>query len=80
MEREEILSQINKIFTAILRKEIVLNYETTAKDVPGWDSLTNMMLIDGIEKQFSFKFKLSEVRKLNNVGDLVDIVKIKTTR
>ena len=81
MEDQEILEQVNKLFTKILKKpNVVLSYETTAADVDGWDSLTHMMLIDSVEKHFAIKLKLMEVMKLNNVGDLVAIVKLKTTK
>ncbi len=81
MEDQEILEQVNKLFTKILKKpNVVLTYETTAADVDGWDSLTHMMLIDSVEKHFAIKLKLMEVMKLNNVGDLVAIVKLKTTK
>ena len=81
MEDQEILEQVNKLFTKILKKpNVVLSYETTAADVDGWDSQTHMMLIDIVEKHFAIKLKLMEVMKLNNVGDLVAIVKLKTTK
>lgn len=43
METEEILRKLDMIFRDILKNEnITLTPETTAKDVDGWDSLTNM--------------------------------------
>ena len=46
MEIEEILRELDTIFRDILKNEnITLTTETTAKDVDGWDSLTNMRLI-----------------------------------
>ena len=51
MEIEEILRELDTIFRDILKNEnITLTPETTAKDVDGWDSLTNMRLITAIEK------------------------------
>ena len=51
METEEILRELDTIFRDILKNEnITLTPETTAKDVDGWDSLTNMRLITAIEK------------------------------
>ena len=51
MEIEEILRELDTIFRDILKNEnITLTTETTAKDVDGWDSLTNMRLITAIEK------------------------------
>lgn len=80
MEDQEIISQINTIFSAILKKPIELTSTTTAADVAGWDSLTHMMLIDSIEKHFAIKFKLMEIMKLNNIGDMVGFIKKKVNK
>ena len=54
METEEILHELDTIFRDILKNEnITLTPETTAKDVDGWDSLTNMRLITAIEKHYN---------------------------
>ena len=49
----------------------------TAKDVEGWDSLSNIRLIMSVEKQFGVKFSASEVGKLKNVGELADLIAAK---
>ena len=55
MEIEEILRELDTIFRDILKNEnITLTTETTAKDVDGWDSLTNMRLITAIENITTF--------------------------
>ena len=60
MEIEEILRELDTIFRDILKNEnITLTTETTAKDVDGWDSLTNMRLITAIEKHYNIRFGLS---------------------
>ncbi len=75
MERQEILQKLNSIFSNVLKNgDIQLSDSTTAADVNGWDSLSNMMLMSDIEKHFAIKFKLSEVMKLKNVGDLVTCI------
>ena len=62
MEIEEILRELDTIFRDILKNEnITLTTETTAKDVDGWDSLTNMRLITAIEKHYNIRFGLREI-------------------
>ena len=39
-----------------------------------WDSLEQINLLTAIEKKFNIKFKLSDVRGLKDVGDLLDLV------
>ena len=43
-------------------------------DDEDWDSLEQINLLTAIEKKFSIKFKLADVRNLKNVGDLLDLV------
>lgn len=67
----EILEALNGIFRHVLRNESLnLTETTTAHDVDGWDSLTNMLLISEVEKAFGVRFNFREIVKMKNVGDL----------
>ena len=76
METEEILRELDTIFRDI-QKNITLPPETTAKDVDGWDSLTNMRLITAIEKHYNIRFGLREILKFKHVGDLCASIQAK---
>lgn len=67
----EILEVLNGIFRHVLKNESLnLTETTTAHDVDGWDSLTNMLLISEVEKAFGVRFNFREIVKMKNVGDL----------
>lgn len=71
MTQNEIMDALHSIFRTVLKNDfITLTAETTANDVDGWDSVTNVMIIDEIEKQFGLSFKLRDIIKMKNVGDL----------
>lgn len=71
METTELLEILNGIFRKVLKRDdIALNEDTTAHDVDGWDSLTNMVLISEIENKFRVRFTFRDIVKLKNVGDL----------
>ena len=71
MELSDILKQINEIFCEVLNNSTInLNENTTAEDVDEWDSLSNIRLISEVEKHFGVKFKLREILKMKNVGEL----------
>jgi acyl carrier protein len=53
---------------------IVLTDDTSAKDIAGWDSLTNVKLIVRVEKAFKIRFGTGEVVGINNVGELVALI------
>ena len=78
METEEILRELDTIFRDILKNEnIALTPATTAKDVEGLDSLTNMRLITAIEKHYNIRFGLREILKFKHVGDLCASIQAK---
>ncbi len=72
MEREEIKERLTVIFRDVFEdEEIALSDELTAEDIDNWDSLTHMMLIAAIEKEFGFKFKLKQLTSLDSVGSII---------
>lgn len=76
MNKEDILVTIKKSFVKILEHE---NFElddlTTAKDVDGWESITHLLIMNEVEKSFNIKFKLMDLMSMENVGDLINVVK-----
>ena len=76
MDEQEIYERLTKIFEDVFDEDsIKITPELTAKDVDGWDSLTHIRLMLTVEKAFKVKFSASEIGKLENVGDLVKLVK-----
>ncbi|MEO7534681.1 MAG: acyl carrier protein [Ferruginibacter sp.] len=79
MEKPEILKGLVEVFDEIFENHnTTINETTTAQDIEEWDSLTNIELIVAVEKKFDIQFRSSEIETLGNVGDLRDIVFIKT--
>ena len=79
MERDEIKNEVKKIFVSVLKNNnFEISDELTANDVDGWDSLSHMIIITEVEKKFEIKFKLKDLNKLNNIGNMIDIVALKT--
>ena len=73
------LDELTSLFQQVFDDdELVVTRATTADDVEGWDSLTHVTLMLGIEKRFGIRFKSSQVASLKNVGELVDLVETLT--
>ena len=72
MERAEVYSRLTDVFRDVFDREVALADETTAADVPGWDSLNHITLIGTIEDEFDVKFPMKDVVGMKNVGELVD--------
>jgi|JI9StandDraft_1071089.scaffolds.fasta_scaffold681519_1 acyl carrier protein len=76
MDKAEIKEKIKGILLSVLQHDnFEMVDELSAKDVDGWDSLTHMDIITEIESLFGVRFKLKELNKLNNLGNLIDLVK-----
>lgn len=76
MDEAQIYVRLTEIFEDVFDEDsIVVTPELAAKDVDGWDSLTHIRLILTVEKAFKIKFSTSEMGKMENVGDLVKLIK-----
>lgn len=53
-----------------------IDENTTADDVPGWNSLSHANILMAIEDYFHIEFDLSEVLSAENVGELVGLIKV----
>lgn len=75
MNRNEIVEKLTLVFHEVFNDNtIVLREDMTAADVENWDSLTHMLMITKVEETFGIKFKLKELNKLKQVGDIVSLV------
>ena len=66
------------ILSALNLDDWELDEQTTASQVPGWDSLSYVNIIVAVEKHFQVRFRNLEVLRLKNVGDLQRLVDSKT--
>ena len=78
MSRQEILEQLNSVFTDVLDEgSIQLTESNTADDVEGWDSLTHVQLVVAVEKKFGMRFSAKEIQSWKNVGEMIDSISSK---
>ena len=79
MDEPQIYSRLAAIFQDVFDEDsITVTPQLSAKDVDGWDSLTHIRLMLTVEKAFKIKFSALEIGKLENVGDLVTLIKART--
>lgn len=75
MNAETIFERVNVVFRRVFNNpDINVHRETTAKDIQGWDSITHLDIITGMEEEFQIEITGFEVMNLNNVGDLLDLL------
>lgn len=74
----ELMTRIQDVFRDVFDDEKMrISETTTARDVAGWDSLTNINLIFAIEREFKVKFALGEIQELKNVGEMAALIEKK---
>ena len=70
---------ISEKLKAIILKELELEdftieSDTLANEVPGWDSLKHIGVIVAIEEAYGIRLPGREVRRLENIGELQQLV------
>jgi acyl carrier protein len=75
MDLVGIYDKLTQVFRDVFGDDTIkVTPEMKAKDVQGWDSLSNIRLILTIERAFKVKFTTSEIGKLEKVGDLAALI------
>ena len=71
-------AKLQQVFRDVFDDETIeLRPDMTADDVAEWDSLSHIRLMLEAAKEFGVSFSASEVSRLNNVGDLLTLIKAK---
>ena len=72
--------ELERLFRDVFGNEgIVLTDETTAADVPEWDSLGHINLMFSIEEQFCVRFRGNELAEFADVGELERFLEAKAS-
>ena len=72
---EQQLEKLTEIFRILFNNNtLTLNDDMVATDVPGWDSFNHINLMISIEEEFGIKFTYEEVAKMQNVGELKNLL------
>jgi len=78
MEKVEIVNRLTPVFRKVFADNtLVITDQLSALDVEKWDSLSHMLLIAEVENEFTIKFKLKDLNKMANVGDMIAIIESK---
>jgi acyl carrier protein len=72
--------ELERLFRDVFGNEgIVLTDETTAADVPEWDSLGHINLMFSIEERFGVRFRDNQLAEFANVGELERFLEAKAS-
>jgi acyl carrier protein len=75
---DSLLPEVQEIFRDIFdQPDLVITRDSSASTVDDWDSLTHINLVTAIEKHYKISFALGELQDLQNVGDMLDLIRKK---
>ncbi len=73
MNRSEAFEKMVEICKDVFEDDsLTLTEATTASDVEGWDSLSYLSLVNGLEETFEVAFSLEDVIGSSSLGELLD--------
>lgn len=74
MTREELILELTPIAREVFQNEqLELCDELNGTMLDTWTSLTFTKFLGEVEKKYNFKFKMMELLKLKNMGNIVDV-------
>ncbi len=78
MDNDAILSMIQTIVQDVLDDDaLLIDEQTQAADVEGWDSLAHINIVSQIESEFGHRFSLDELADFSTVGKIVEALQQK---
>jgi acyl carrier protein len=81
VDQSAILNDLTDIFREVLDDPTLeLRSDSTAEDVPNWDSMNHIIIVVEVERHFGIKFQTAEMEELRNVGELVLLIERRLTK
>ncbi|MCQ2512467.1 MAG: acyl carrier protein [Lachnospiraceae bacterium] len=77
---EQINNRLNGVFQEVFDDEdLFIDDDTNADSIDDWDSMEHINLVVAVEEEFGMKFSMDEIAEMQNVGDMVEIIKERST-
>jgi acyl carrier protein len=69
-------SRLNTVFCEVFDDDTIEIFDAmTAEDLDEWDSLSHITLVLAVEREFKIKLKAAEVGSLENVGEMIKLLR-----
>ena len=73
--KEEVLEEIQLIFRDVFKNEnLMINFASNSNSISGWDSITNILLIDKIEENFNIEFPIDVIYESEKIEDWINFI------
>ena len=72
---DRVLARVGGVIAKVFGDDdLKIDWSTTAADVDGWDSVSNIEVLVALEQEFGIRFNTGEMASLDNVGQLVTLI------
>ena len=72
--------RLNQVFREVFDEDDLEIFDAmSAADLEEWDSLSHITLVLAVEKEFRVRLNAAEVGKLDNVGQMIDLLAHRAT-
>ena len=72
---DAVLARVQDVFRAELDDEnLVIEPDTSQKNLKAWDSLAQIRLVSGIESEFDIQLSLAEIEQISSVRQFVQLI------
>ncbi len=69
-------NKIIEIIAKVLEVSVTdVELDTEIGDLPEWDSLHHLMIVKALEREFNIKFSMEDLSDLEDVSDIIALVK-----
>jgi acyl carrier protein len=80
-DTDYILTKVREAFKAAFDIDPqLISIETTARDIPAWDSVGHLSLATNLEQAFGITLDVDELMEMENVREIVRITSEKLSR
>lgn len=74
-DSDYVLGKVREAFTAAFEIDPQLvSMETTASDIPGWDSVGHLSLASNLEEVFGVSLEVDDLMEMESVREIVRII------
>jgi len=80
-ESDRVLNKVREAFASSFELDPQsVSIDTSASDIPGWDSVGHLLLASNLEQVFGISLDVDELMEMENVREIVRIVSGKLSR
>ena len=71
---EEVINEVTGLLRSVLQYTGELSVDMTRDDIPNWDSLRHVQVIEMLEREHNVRLSMDEMMEIQSVKDIVNVL------